>query len=119
MVALSAMARVTSRVQLGPACLNPFMVHPVEIAAQAALLDSISEGRSFLGLARGAWLEPLGIAQGPTAVAEAAELVAMLLRDDCSGFLGAHFRLPPGVGLEQRGPRSSIPLIRTYETRSR
>jgi 5,10-methylenetetrahydromethanopterin reductase len=31
--ALLAMARATSSVAIGPACLNPFTTHPVEIAA--------------------------------------------------------------------------------------
>lgn len=111
LVALAAMARVTRRVRLGPACLNPFMLHPVEIAAQTALLERISGGRSFLGLARGAWLGPLGDRQGPSAVAEAAELVAMLLRNDRSGFTGRSFRLPAGVGLEQGPLRPGVPLM--------
>ena len=72
--ALLAMARATSSVAIGPACLNPFTTHPVEIAAQVAALDVASAGRAFLGLARGSWLGELGIDQGnaPQAIAEAA-----------------------------------------------
>ena len=33
------MARVTERVRLGPAALNPFTLHPYEIAGQIAMLD--------------------------------------------------------------------------------
>ena len=36
---LLEMARVTERIRLGAACLNPFLLHPVEIAGQAAALD--------------------------------------------------------------------------------
>src|SRR5207245_11558182 len=57
--ALLEIARSTKRVRVGPSCLNPFTVHPVEIAGQTAVLDSAAEGRAFLGLARGAWLETL------------------------------------------------------------
>jgi 5,10-methylenetetrahydromethanopterin reductase len=39
---LLLMARVTERVRLGPAGLNPFTLHPVEIAGQAAALDAAS-----------------------------------------------------------------------------
>ena len=55
------MARVTERVGLGPAALNPFTLHPYEIADQIAMLDSVSAGRAYLGLAKGAWLDRLGI----------------------------------------------------------
>src|ERR1700676_3571503 len=49
--------------QLGPAALNPYTVHPVEIAGQIAVLDLATQGRAYLGLARGSWLDQIGIAQ--------------------------------------------------------
>ena len=49
--ALLEMARATTRVRLGAACLNPFLLHPVEIAGQVAALDLASSGRAYLGLA--------------------------------------------------------------------
>jgi alkanesulfonate monooxygenase SsuD/methylene tetrahydromethanopterin reductase-like flavin-dependent oxidoreductase (luciferase family) len=42
--ALLEMARATSRVRLGAACLNPFTQHPYEIAGGLALLDAVSAG---------------------------------------------------------------------------
>jgi 5,10-methylenetetrahydromethanopterin reductase len=51
---LLLMARVTERIRLGPAALNPFTLHPYEIAGQIALLDAVSDGRAYLGLAKGA-----------------------------------------------------------------
>src|SRR5215469_3316169 len=44
---LLEMARVTTRLRLGAACLNPFLLHPVEIAGQAAALDLVSDGRAY------------------------------------------------------------------------
>ncbi len=111
--ALLAMAAATSRVALGPACLNPFLVHQVEIAGQVAALDEASGGRAYLGLARGAWLGDLGLGQagGLRAVAEAAGVVAALLGGDVSGREGRHFRLPPGAALHRRPLRPSVPLL--------
>src|ERR1039457_5011428 len=88
--ALLAMARVTSTIALGPACLNPYMLHPVEIAGQIAALDRASQGRAYLGLCRGAWLGDLGIDQRHAAetIAEAAAVVAALLSGDRRGVLG-------------------------------
>ena len=84
--------------RLGPACFNPFTLHPVEIAGQIAALDLASDGRAFLGLARGTWLDAVGIDQRQPvqALEEAAGLVAALLRHDRRGFDGEVFRLPPG-----------------------
>ena len=101
------------RSAIGPACLNPFTTHPVEIAAQVAAFDVASQGRAFLGLARGSWLGELGIDQGnaPEAVAEAAAVVAALLNGDRSGVGGQRFSLPPGAALRQRPLRESVPLL--------
>ena len=51
------MAQATERVRLGPAALNPFTLHPVEIAGQIAALDAVSSGRAYLGLVQGSWLD--------------------------------------------------------------
>ena len=58
---LLLMARETERVRLGPAALNPYTLHPVEIAGQIAALDFVSNGRAYLGLVQGAWLDRLGL----------------------------------------------------------
>ncbi|HTT90923.1 MAG TPA: LLM class flavin-dependent oxidoreductase [Acidimicrobiales bacterium] len=111
--ALLAMAAATSAITLGPACLNPYTLHPVEIAGQIAALDAASGGRAFLGLARGSWLGDLGVDQrhAPETVAEAAAIVAALLKGDRAGVTGPHFVLPPGAALRQRPLRSSVPLL--------
>ena len=44
-VPLLLLAQATQRVRLGPAALNPFTLHPVEIAGQIASLDAV---RPFL-----------------------------------------------------------------------
>jgi 5,10-methylenetetrahydromethanopterin reductase len=62
-VPLVEVARATNRVMVGPACLNPYTMHPVEIDSVVATLASIAAGRVYLGLARGAWLDKVGIAQ--------------------------------------------------------
>lgn len=112
-VPLLAIARATSTVELGPACLNPFTVHPVEIAGQIAALDEASGGRAYLGLARGSWLAELGVDQrgGADAVAEAARVVAALLAGDTGGVDGRRFRLPAGAALRDRPPRPRVPLL--------
>jgi 5,10-methylenetetrahydromethanopterin reductase len=111
--ALLEIARSTRRVRVGPSCLNPFTLHPVEIAGQIAMLDVATGGRAFLGLARGAWLESLGVDQSEpvTAIREAWEIVSRLLAGDESGFAGERFSLPPGSALRYERRRPSVPLL--------
>jgi 5,10-methylenetetrahydromethanopterin reductase len=111
--ALLEIARATKRVRVGPSCLNPFTLHPVEIAGQIAMLDAASDGRAFLGLARGAWLKSLGIDQSQpvSAIREAWEIVARLLKGDDSGYAGERFSLPQGSRLRYEHPHASVPLL--------
>jgi len=110
---LLAIASATERVVLGPAALNPFTLHPAEIAGQAAQLDRASAGRSYLGLVRGAWLDQLGldVVRPVAAMREAVEVVRRLLRNDRSGFQGSLFSLAPGAGLRVEPPAREIPLM--------
>ena len=104
--ALLEMARATSRVRLGAACLNPYTQHPYEIAGGLAALDAASGGRAYLGLARGTWLEAIGIdQQRPLAhLRDTAAIVRALLSGDDRGYCGAAYRLAPGIRLHGQRP---------------
>ena len=110
---LLLMARVTERVRLGPAALNPFTLHPYEIAGQTAMLDRVSGGRAYLGLAKGAWLDRLGLDEERplAALREAVEIVTKLLAGDESGVEGERFRLAPGTALAYERERQRVPLL--------
>lgn len=51
---VGALAVKTERIRLGIGIMNPFSVHPAELAMTAATLQEISEGRFLLGLGAGA-----------------------------------------------------------------
>jgi 5,10-methylenetetrahydromethanopterin reductase len=53
-VSLTAVAAATERIQVGTCILNPYTVHPAEIAMLAATLDEVSKGRFNLGMGAGA-----------------------------------------------------------------
>ena len=110
---LLLMARVTERIRLGPAALNPFTLHPYEIAGQIAMLDAVSGGRAFLGLAKGAWLDRLGIEEErPLAsLREAVEIVRALIAGDETGVAGERFTLAPGNTLTYPRVRDVVPLL--------
>jgi 5,10-methylenetetrahydromethanopterin reductase len=110
---LITIARSTRRIRLGPACLNPYLLHPVEIANQVHILDAVSGGRSYLGLARGAWLDEVGVAQQRPVrrLREAAEVVRRLLAGDDRGYRGEIFQVEPGVRLGYRPVRPGVDLL--------
>lgn len=110
--ALLQVALATSRVRVGAACFNPSILHPVEIAGQTALLDEASQGRAFLGLARGSWLDSVGAeAVDITALEECAEVVRRLLAGDTDGFEGRRFRVEPGFRLAHPRVRQQVPFL--------
>ena len=110
---LLLMARVTERVRLGPAALNPFTLHPYEIAGQIAMLDTLSRGRAYLGLAKGAWLDRLGLDEPRplAALREAVAIVRALLAGDDAGVAGERFSLSPGTTLSYPRFREAVPLL--------
>lgn len=111
--ALLEVAAATTRVRVGPSCLNPFTSHPVEIAGQVAALDLASGGRAFLGLAAGAWLDRLTLdtARSLTAIRETWEIVRRLLARDDTGFDGNLFHLAAGERLRYDPLRAEVPLL--------
>jgi 5,10-methylenetetrahydromethanopterin reductase len=118
--ALLEIGTATTNARIGPSCLNPFTLHPVEIAGQIAALDRVSDGRAFVGLAAGAWLESLGVDESRpvTAVREAWEVIRRLLAGDRSGFAGDRFSLLAGDGLRYELRRTEVPLlVGTWSTR--
>jgi 5,10-methylenetetrahydromethanopterin reductase len=110
---LIIMARATRRIRLGPACLNPYLLHPVEIANQLHALDSASGGRAYLGLARGAWLDAVGVAQERPVrrLREAVDVVRYLFSGRDEGYRGEIFRLEPGTRLAYRPVRKEVDLL--------
>ena len=110
---LLLMARVTERVRLGPAALNPFTLHPYEIAGQTAMLDLVSGGRAYLGLVKGTWLDRLGLEEERPlrALQDAVEIVRALLARDPTGFRGERFTLEPGTVLAYEPLRAEVPLL--------
>src|SRR5690606_27842551 len=81
---LLEMARATQRITLGVAAVNPFTCHPINIAGNIALIDEASNGRAYLGIARGGWLDFVGVTPRRPVIAlrEAMACVRHLLRRD-------------------------------------
>ncbi|MFQ5741581.1 MAG: LLM class flavin-dependent oxidoreductase [Acidobacteriota bacterium] len=110
---LLEMARQTHRVRLGPAAVNPFTCHPASIAGQIALIDEASKGRAYLGLARGSWLDRLGLSPSRPARAlqEAIQCVRHLLAGQREPYSGEVFPLASGETLRWKLFRPRIPIL--------
>jgi 5,10-methylenetetrahydromethanopterin reductase len=111
--ALLEMASATSRIRLGCACWNPYTLHPYEIAGQFAMVDAASSGRAYLGLAKGSWLESIGL-ESPQPIAHLREAVGFLralLGGEGTGYDGSIFHLAPGVALRYRLARPEVPIL--------
>jgi 5,10-methylenetetrahydromethanopterin reductase len=84
-VVLAAAAASTTTISLGTCVLNPYSIHPAEIAMIAATLQELSRGRFLLGLAAGAedFLSSAGIDRSAPLRRTREAIVA--IRALCSG----------------------------------
>lgn len=110
---LLEIAQKTKRIMIGPAAVNPFTSHPVNIAGNLAIVDAVSNGRAYCGFARGAWLDFIGLnPQKPiSTLREAIQCTRHLLRQDKNPFKGEHFQLQGGDALRWQNIRADIPFL--------
>ena len=112
---ISALAALTSTIELGTLVSPVTFRHPAVLARSAATADEISGGRVTLGLGAG-WMErehraygfEFGTAKERIAhLAEQVEIVHRLLHDESITFEGPHYRLEDAPGLG----RPDLPLL--------
>jgi 5,10-methylenetetrahydromethanopterin reductase len=110
---LSACAAATERIALGTCIVNPYTMHPAEIAMQAAALDELSRGRLLLGIGAGAgdFLGWVGINQARplTRTAETLAALRSLLAGERAAIDGSELRGWTGEAY-MRFPTRRIPL---------
>lgn len=108
-VILAAVAQATQRIEIGTGILNPYTLHPAEIAMLAATLDELSGCRFNLGLAAGAgdFLHWVGIEQTrPLAtLAESIDAIRRLLAGERVPLAGHALRWTDEAYLRFSAPR--------------
>ncbi len=111
--ALFQLAEHTGRMRIGPSVVNPYLVHPVLIAANVAMLDAASSGRAYVGIGRGAFFGPIGVPQPQPvqAVREAIEMAQRLLAGDRTPYRGEHFQAEPEAQLRFQTPGRRVPVL--------
>ena len=110
---LILMAPHIQRARIGPAGVPPSRVHPLDIAAQTALLADLAQGGVYVGLVRGGWLEEHGIKElNPPiqAMREAIEIIRLLLAGESAGFDGRVYQIAEHVRAPYPLPDTEIPL---------
>jgi 5,10-methylenetetrahydromethanopterin reductase len=112
-VILTAVAGATTRLEIGTCILNPYTIHPAEIAMLAATLDEWSGGRFNLGLAAGAgdFLGWVGLEQTKplTAIRETIQAVRGLLAGERVAIQGEFLRWTEEAYLRFK-PARQVPI---------
>ena len=110
---LLEIARHTAHARIGVAAVNPFTCHPVNIAGNIALVDEASNGRAYLGLARGGWLDFVGVhPQRPVqALREAFACIQHLLSGNTEALQQDIFPVAGADSLRWHIARSDVPFL--------
>jgi 5,10-methylenetetrahydromethanopterin reductase len=110
---LLEMARATQRISVGVAAVNPFTSHPINIAGNIALIDEAANGRAYLGLARGGWLDFVGVEprRPVTALRESMTCIRHLLKQSTEPLDGQVFPLAGGDSLRWSILRPDVPFL--------
>jgi 5,10-methylenetetrahydromethanopterin reductase len=112
-IILASVAQATERIQLGTCIVNPYTLHPAEMAMAAGALDELSGGRLCLGISSGAgdFLNWVGIQPDHplTAVAETVRVLRGLFAGETPQAEGQFLRdWSPAAYL--RFPTRPIPI---------
>jgi 5,10-methylenetetrahydromethanopterin reductase len=111
---LMLMAPHIERARLGVAANAPSRIHPIDIAAQTALLADVARDGVYIGVARGAWLEDHGIEekqQPIQAIREAVDVIRYMLSGEDGGYQGRVYQIAPHVRAPYPLPEQSIPIL--------
>lgn len=111
---LLLMAQQLERAMVGVSAVPPSRIHPIDIAAQTALLAQVARGGVYMGMARGAWLEDIGIEEAKPAVQamrEAVEVYRYMLEGRTGGYQGQIYRLAESVRAPYPLPEKPVPLL--------
>lgn len=99
---LLMMAPHVRQARLGSAEISPLRTPPIDIAANAALLDAAADGRTTIGLALAAWPDDYrthSIRQASTALEETIDIIRHLHTGRAGGYEGRMYQLSPSMRL--------------------
>lgn len=103
-----------TKARIGAAAVSPSRMHPIDIAANAALLSQVASAGTYIGIARGAWLEQHGITElrpPIQTIREAVDVVRYMLSGHDDGYDGQVFQIAKNVRAPYPLPDEKIPLL--------
>jgi 5,10-methylenetetrahydromethanopterin reductase len=109
---LMEIARHTNKCRIGVSAMNPFTTHPINIAGNIALINEAADGRAYLGLTRGAWLDTIGVhpKREVAVLKEALICIRHLLEQNTKALEGEFFPLAGGDSLRWNIEHADIPF---------
>ena len=111
---LLLMAPHIQRARLGPAAISPARIHPIDIAADTALLAGIAQGGVYVGIARGAWLASHGISESASPIQqirETVEIIRYFLEGRSDGYHGRIYQIAENVCAPYPLPEKPVPVL--------
>lgn len=111
---LMLMAPHITRARIGAAAVQPSRMHPIDIAAQTALLDDVAPGGTYIGIARGAWLADHGVEEIKPpiqAIRESVDIIKLLLSGASAGYQGHVYQIADHVRAPYPLPERKIPIL--------
>lgn len=111
---LMLMAQHITRARIGTAAIQPSRMHPIDIAAQAALLDDLATSGTYIGIARGAWLSDHGVTEivpPVQAIRETIEIIRYMLSGKSGGYQGEVYQIADHVHAPYPLPDHHVPIL--------
>lgn len=111
---LLLMAPHIRRARLGSAAVSPARMAPIDMAADAALLDDVAQAGTYLGIARGAWLADHGVSEPDKpiqAIRESITIIRALWSGASAGCSGEVYRIADHVRATYPLPKRPIPIM--------
>lgn len=112
--ALLLMAPHLTKARLGPSAIPLARMHPIDIAANAALLETLAPNRTYIGIARGAWLKDHSLHEPTpslTAIREAIHIIQQLLRGEHVQHQGKVYQIAEYVRATYPLPQNLPPIL--------
>lgn len=113
MAPLMTFAKKSKTSRIGPACIAVPKYTTLEpVVRDIAELNAVSNGRAYLGLTAGAWMEKFGLRTASVEqLREAVESSRYLLEKRTEGFNGKYYKVQPGFTVNYPTPETRVPLL--------
>ncbi len=111
---LLLMAPHIQTARLGAAGVSPSRMHPIDMAANTALLAGVASGGVYLGIVRGAWLAEHGVTEVKRpvqAIRECIEVARYMLSGQPGGYDGEIYPIAEHVRATYPLPEKPIPVM--------